>query len=93
MTFKFLIRKLYIGNFHIRNGEGAMFNLKLKLKIIERFRTQADFAAAIGNHESFVSLVINGRRTLSDSQKDTWAAMLDTPVDELFDETCVPSSG
>lgn len=59
-------------------------NRILKAKIIEIYRTQADFAAAIKVNESAVSRVVRGRRNLdSDSQKE-WAQALGCKEGELF---------
>jgi plasmid maintenance system antidote protein VapI len=59
-------------------------NLKLKMKIIERFRTQADFAAVIGTHEAVISKVVNNRRRLPVEEQAKWAKKLGTTAEELF---------
>ena len=56
---------------------------KLKLKIIEKFDTQADFAQTLGIQEAFVSRVLNGRVTLKSEQKAVWAKALDCDIEEL----------
>ena len=61
-------------------------NLKLKAKIIEKFGTQADFAAATKDDETLVSRVIRGRRFLSTEDQKTWAALLDCEPNQLFTE-------
>lgn len=45
----------------------------MKARIIEVFGTQADFAEAIEAHESNVSRVIRGRKTLSQKDQEHWA--------------------
>jgi ribosome-binding protein aMBF1 (putative translation factor) len=61
-------------------------NKRLKLKIIEMFGSQADFAQAIKEDESVVSRIIRGRRKLDDQQKRKWAAALDCNPDQIFPE-------
>lgn len=61
-------------------------NMRLKLKVIERFQTQADFAAAIGEDESTVSRAIRGRRQLSADKKKTWADSLGCKPHEIFED-------
>jgi transcriptional regulator with XRE-family HTH domain len=59
-------------------------NLSLKLKIMKLYRSQADFALAVGAQESLVSRVIRGRRELSNEKKRQWAEKLDCNANELF---------
>ncbi len=61
-------------------------NLKLKSKIIEMFRTQADFAAVVKVHESDVSRTVRGRRKLPATEQKRWAAALGTEPERLFGE-------
>ena len=42
-------------------------NLKLKLKILEKFRTQSAFARVCGKSENWVSRIITGRQRPSKS--------------------------
>lgn len=58
---------------------------KLKLRIIERFGTQADFAQAVGAHESLVSRIICGRRVLNEKDQKKWASILKCKPEELFE--------
>jgi plasmid maintenance system antidote protein VapI len=53
-----------------------MKNLKLKLVILKKFDTQANFAMKIHCHESFVSQVIAGRRKISNDQARLWLRAL-----------------
>jgi|APSaa5957512622_1039677.scaffolds.fasta_scaffold08511_3 plasmid maintenance system antidote protein VapI len=53
-------------------------NRKLKLKIIERFGTQSDFAQAASLDDATVSRVVRGRRELSVEEKARWAKLLKT---------------
>lgn len=48
-------------------------NMKLKAKIFEKFATQHDFSRTAGVHESHVSRVVQGRRTLTESERQEWA--------------------
>lgn len=59
-------------------------NLNLKVKIIERFHTQADFAQSIGADDSLVSRVVRDRRQLSDEKKTLWAKALGCKPEEIF---------
>jgi transcriptional regulator with XRE-family HTH domain len=61
-------------------------NIKLKIKIIEQFKTQADFAAEIGENESIVSRTIRGRRKLSAERQRAWADALHCDLEEIFGE-------
>ena len=58
--------------------------LYLKFKILEKYRTQADFAQKLGNHESKISRVIQGRQILSDLEKRTWANALNCSPKDIF---------
>lgn len=58
--------------------------LNLKFAILEKFNCQADFAMHLRVHESDVSRVVRGRRSLPLEEKKRWAAALGRPVDELF---------
>ena len=49
---------------------------KLRLLILERYESQANFAMATGQFEPFVSAVLNGRKFLRDDQKELWAVAL-----------------
>ncbi len=49
---------------------------KLRLEILKRFDTQADFAAKVGEHDTKVSMVLRGRRKLSSKQAEAWIEVL-----------------
>lgn len=51
-------------------------NKELRLKILEAFGTQSDFAAKIGKHESMVSRVVRGRKALSKEDARVWSEAL-----------------
>ena len=55
-----------------------------RVLIVSRFGTQADFAQALKCQEALVSRVLHGRKQLSPQEQETWAALLDCPVKELF---------
>ena len=61
-----------------------MINWQLKYQIIERFRTQGDFAAKVGRTQSAVSEVIHGRKQLSLVEKKRWAKELSCKHEKLF---------
>ena len=59
-------------------------NWVLKAKIVERFGTQSDFALALKGHESDVSRVVRGRRTLVAEERQRWADLLGADCTEIF---------
>ena len=60
-------------------------NNKLKAHIVERFGHQWKFAQAVGIHEAEVSRVIRGHRTLSETDRQTWASVLGIESTAVFD--------
>lgn len=58
--------------------------LNLKFAILTKYGCQGDFAINLRVHESLVSRVIRGRRSLPPEEQARWAEALDRPVDELF---------
>ena len=61
-------------------------NVALKVKIIERFATQADFAMRLGVDDAVVSRVVRGRRQLPKDQQKRWAAALKCKTSEIFNQ-------
>lgn len=59
-------------------------NLILKFRILEKFGSQANFAAALRVDESLVSRVVRGRRILLKKDQMKWAQGLNCPVEEIF---------
>ena len=59
-------------------------NTKLRLKIVERFGSQAEFSTQIPEDETVISRVILGRRELSDEKKKVWAEALGCKVKDIF---------
>jgi transcriptional regulator with XRE-family HTH domain len=51
-------------------------NKALRLRIVEQFGTQADFAQAISVDESKVSRVIRGRKNLKPKDLQKWSEAL-----------------
>lgn len=51
-------------------------NKFLKLKIIEKFGTQAEFSMAVKEDESTISRVLRGRRKLRPDDRKKWAKVL-----------------
>jgi plasmid maintenance system antidote protein VapI len=61
-----------------------MKHRNLKVLIIQAgFDFNADFAEAVGMHESLVSRVLNGRRKLTTEQAVTWIETLKCEPEEL----------
>ena len=59
-------------------------NLPLKVKILEKYRFQVDFAEKLGLDESNVSRVIHDRKTLSAAEQRTWADALGVSKRDIF---------
>jgi plasmid maintenance system antidote protein VapI len=59
-------------------------NRKLKAKIIENHGSQWQFAHALGIHESEVSRIIRGTRTLNPEDRRKWAEALSVKEEEIF---------
>ena len=59
-------------------------NTNLKIKIIEKFRTQADFTDAMKTRESIVSRVVHNRINLSSEKQQQWADALGVEPEQLF---------
>ena len=59
-------------------------NRRLRLKIIERFDSQAEFAKAAQIDESVLSRVIRERKTLSEGEMAKWAKLLSCSPDDIF---------
>lgn len=59
-------------------------NRILKAKIVEHFGTQADFAVASDEDESFVSRVVQCRRKLSPERQEVWAELLKSKAEDIF---------
>ncbi len=66
-------------------------NKALKVRIIEIFGTQADFAQALGMDESYVSRVIRGRRELDTANQNRWAELLKCKSENIFGNQKVKS--
>lgn len=58
---------------------------KLKGKIIEKFSTQSNFAAAIGKDNAYVSQYLNNKRKFCTDEMIRWAEVLDIQ-EELYNE-------
>jgi len=61
-------------------------NQKLKAKIIEKYGTQADFAAAIDTDETLISRVVRRRRKLSPHIQKKWADALKCKSKDIFSD-------
>ena len=62
----------------------AESNLRLKSRIVRKFGTIADFAEAAGEHASVVSMLIRGRRNISNTKKIAWAMKLNCKPKDIF---------
>jgi ribosome-binding protein aMBF1 (putative translation factor) len=59
-------------------------NLKLLTAIRKKGMRQKDFAKVVGEHETFISRVVNGWINLDEVRKAKYAKMLGCTVDDLF---------
>ena len=59
-------------------------NVALKVKILEKYTTQSDFASVVGIRQDNLSKVINGRLTPKTEQKVAMAEALGCKVEDLF---------
>ncbi|MBC8180361.1 XRE family transcriptional regulator [candidate division KSB1 bacterium] len=59
-------------------------NRELKALIILKFGSQFEFARAIREHESIVSKVIRGRKTLTPEAQRLWAKKLGCSPGSIF---------
>ena len=59
-------------------------NRPLRIAIVERYNTQADFAQAIGCDDARVSRVVRGRKELSPEEREKWAHALNREAEDLF---------
>jgi hypothetical protein len=66
-------------------GQSMEQNLKLLTAIREQGMRQVDFAKAVGDHETFVSRVVNGWVNLDDRRKAKYSKVLGKSVQEIFD--------
>ena len=58
----------------------------LKSQIVLRFGTQTDFAVAADERAEKVSRVVRGRETLSSDERQKWATLLRSDINELWAE-------
>jgi len=70
--------KLFIGNFMKQN-------VKLLTAIREAGMRQKTFAAAVGDHPTFISRVVNGWINLDEARKEKYSSVLGKTVDDLFE--------
>ena len=61
-------------------------NRKLRLKIVEVFDSQANFATASGINQTIISNVIRNRRKPSPRMKERFSRLLQSDQEELFPE-------
>jgi len=59
-------------------------NVPLKVKIIEKYGRQVDFARVVGVRDAKVSRVIHGRDSLPPEDQTMWARKLGANREELF---------
>ena len=58
--------------------------MRLKLRIIETFRSQTRFAYELGEDKGNVSRIVNGWRQLSPEKRKQWADALGSSVEDIF---------
>ena len=61
-----------------------MENVRLRKKIKEQFDSQIAFAFHLGEHDSLVSKVVRGWKTLPPERQEKWAEALEADCKELF---------
>jgi hypothetical protein len=62
-------------------------NKRLKLRIIELFDSQTNFAEHIKADDALVSRVLRGRRNRNANGKVKWAKLLQCRPEEIFDDS------
>jgi hypothetical protein len=63
-------------------------NLKLKLRILERYRTQSRFAVACGKGENWISRIIQGREVPTQEDREIFRRKLRIKnIDDYFPVT------
>jgi DNA-binding XRE family transcriptional regulator len=78
---------VFFFRFLTRGGKEPMArnpNFELRNRIIEKYRTQADFAPEVGMREDRLSRVINGRDKPKPEQAQRIAEKLGCRVEEIF---------
>jgi plasmid maintenance system antidote protein VapI len=61
-------------------------NRILKSKIIENYGSQFEFSLRLGVHETIVSRIVCGKRTLSPEDQKRWASLLGADPQRLFEQ-------
>lgn len=56
---------------------------KLKGRITEKFGTQSNFAKAVKRTDTYVSMVLNGKTYLDQTEIEKWSAALDIECEML----------
>jgi hypothetical protein len=59
-------------------------NINLKMEILKKFPSQADFADRVKSREPIVSRVIRNRQKLSAKSQARWAKALGCSVEDIF---------
>ena len=59
-------------------------NMDLKIKILKKFGSQANFAEAVDCRDELVSRVIRGRRSISEDEMKKWSKILEVDVSTLI---------
>ena len=60
------------------------FNMALRLKIVERFKTNSIFSVRAAVSMSKLSRVLNGREEAKPEDKKAWAKLLGCSVEDIF---------
>lgn len=58
-------------------------NLKLKFRIIEKYRTQSRFAVCCGRKDNWISRLIQGRQLPTPAEKEQIRLKLRIPEEEI----------
>jgi len=59
-------------------------NLVLKISILQKYQSQADFAQMVGIRDDALSRIIRGRRLPTDEEREKISQFLRIPAAELF---------
>ena len=58
---------------------------KLRGRIVEKFGSQREFAAALGKSEQVIVAKLAGRSQFTQDEIITWCNLLEIPADEIVD--------
>ena len=62
-----------------------MRNRQLRLAILKEYDSQSDFAEEVGTSASTISLVVNGRRLLTEKEIVQWHELLNCDYKTIYE--------